>query len=362
MKTKPIRDVAEIRFSGRFDPAQTGFPMMWTGACAEISVRASSLEVRIQCDYQTLKPYLSFEVDGLRAQIFSPVKGTHWYSVLLRMDAATAHRVRITLETQAFSADPASCAALLEVRTDGVFLPLAPLLRKVEFIGDSITSGEGMRGPKGFMEWLPMCFSASDSYTRLTAEKLRAQYQVVSQSGWGVVCGWNNDPRTTLPAVYDQVCGPAAMESPDGTGHGGEKPYGFTFRPDLVVINLGSNDGGALHNPPFTDPVTGVTHRFTQADLPRFEAACLAFLLHVGQKNPGANLIWAYGVVGDALADPIRRAVTAAQAAGLHAAYLPLPDMHTLRNGIGSREHPGPGAARRMAELIVAADKTLRAV
>ena len=353
MKTHDIREIADIRLSGRFDPAQIGFPMMWTGACAEMIVRAGALEVYIQCDCQTLKPYLSFEVDGLCAQIFSPVKGTQWYNVMLGMDAAKPHRVRITLETQAFSADPASYVALLKLRTDGAFLPLPALSRKVEFIGDSITSGEGMRGPKAFMEWVPMCFSASANYTRITAEKLHAQYQVVSQSGWGVVCGWNNDVRTTLPAVYDQICGPAALESPDGTAHGGEKPYDFSFRPDLVVINLGSNDNGALSNPPFTDPETGVVHKFTTADLPRFEDACFAFLTHVGQKNPGAKLIWAYGIVGDALADPIQGAVARAKAKGLNATYLPLPDMHTLRNGIGSREHPGPGAAKRMAELIV---------
>ena len=188
--------------------------MMWTGACAEMRVCAATLEVRIHCEYRTLRPYLSFEVDGLRAQVFSPLPGTHWHTVFLGMDAAKAHSVRITLETQAFSADPESFVALLDARTDGTLMPLAPRNRRIEFIGDSIASGEGVRGPHSFMEWLPMCFSASDNFTRLTAEKLHADIQVISQSGWGVTCGWNNDPRTNLPAVYDFICRPAAMGVP----------------------------------------------------------------------------------------------------------------------------------------------------
>ena len=357
MRTLPIRENPDVRLHGRFDPAQPDFPMMWTGAGTEMLATAGTLEVRILCGYRTLRPYLSFEVDGLRAQTFSPLPGAHWYAVMLGMDPAKAHRVRITLETQAFSADPDSYVALSALRTDGTLAPVPARARRVEFIGDSITSGEGMRGPKDFMEWVPMCFSASDNYTRLTAERLHADYQVVSQSGWGVLCGWNNDPATNLPDVYDAVCLPAAMESADGTAHGGEKPYAFTFDPDAVVVHLGTNDASALHNPPYTNPKTGDVFRFTEAMLPLYEERCLAFLLHLHAKNPRARLFWAYGVVGDALAAPIRSAVARAGRQGVDATYLPLPDMRTLREGIGSREHPGPGAARRMAEIIADAVK-----
>ena len=57
MKTFSIRNHPMIRLSGRFDPAQEGFPMLWSGA---------SLEVQISCTYHEYKPYLSFEVDELR--------------------------------------------------------------------------------------------------------------------------------------------------------------------------------------------------------------------------------------------------------------------------------------------------------
>jgi hypothetical protein len=355
MKTIDIRLAEHMRLSGRFDPEQPGFPMMWTAACAEMCVTGGELWVQIQCSYEKFKPYLSFEVDGLRAQTFSPIPGTHWYNVMLGMDAAKAHRVRITLESQAFSSDLHSYVVLMSLRFDGKLQMLPEPKCRLEFVGDSLTSGEGLRGPRGFMEWVPMCFSASDGYARLVADRLHAQYQVVSQSGWGVMRGWDGNPRTTLPKVYDYICMPHAMDCPGGENHGGEKAYDFRFDPDAVIVNLGSNDFSALSQGPYTDPATGETATFTWGDLPRFEDECFQFLAHLHEKNPRARILWAYGIGGDELAAPIQAAVERARAAGIKAEYLALPRAETIRGGMGSRNHPGIVSQKRMADLIIRA-------
>lgn len=56
MKTFSIRNHPMIRLSGRFDPAQEGFPMLWSAASAEMNVRGASLEVQISCTYHEYKP------------------------------------------------------------------------------------------------------------------------------------------------------------------------------------------------------------------------------------------------------------------------------------------------------------------
>ena len=66
MKTFSIRIHPMIRLSDRFDPAQEGFPMLWSAASAERNVRGASLEVQISCTYHEYKPSLSFEVDEPR--------------------------------------------------------------------------------------------------------------------------------------------------------------------------------------------------------------------------------------------------------------------------------------------------------
>ena len=299
MKSFSIRNHPMIRLSGRFDPAQEGFPMLWSASSAEMNVRGSSLEVQIDCAYRTHKPYLSFEVDGLRAQIFAPLPGKHWYSVFLHLKPDTVHTVRILKESQAFENDPSAGCVLLKGRTDGGLDPLPPRKRKIEFIGDSLTSGEGGRGPQSFMEWVPMCFSASDNYTRFVADRLNAQYQLVSQSGWGVHCGWNNDPHCNLPRIYDQLCGPQAGQTPE-ENWGSGKLYDFSFQPDDVVIALGANDNGATKQPPFTDPVTG-------RDFKLHDTFTSGTPAHGSRGSPTSGRIPSFRLPGGPWKEPLRK-------------------------------------------------------
>jgi hypothetical protein len=346
------RKTANVRLGGRFDKAQDGFPMMWSGAYLEMSVKAPCLEVEIECDYKLLRPYISFTVDGLRAQHFSPLRGKNWYQVYWMLDGSKAHDVRIALETQAFSADPASNITIHKLRFDGETLPLEQRKMRLEFIGDSITSAEGCRGPKEFMEWVPMMFCASDSYPRYTAELLNADYQVVSQSGWGVMSSWDNVPEFNLPAVYDYICRPVAMQG--SPVRGGEKKYDFSFKPDAVIINLGTNDANAIVQAPYTDPKTGKTYKRDASPeaLAEWENAAYSFIKQVAEKNPSARILWAYGICENNMQPCISGAVARAAAEGINVKFIQLPEAGTLKDGIGSRMHPGEGAHRLMAKLI----------
>lgn len=354
MKTFSIRNHPMIRLSGRFDPAQEGFPMLWSAASAEMNVRGASLEVQISCTYHEYKPYLSFEVDGLRAQTFAPLPGKHWYSVFLHLNPNTVHRIQIIKESQAFENDRAAGCVLLKGRTDGVLEPLAPRKRKIEFIGDSLTSGEGGRGPRSFMEWVPMCFNASDNYPRLVADQLDAQYQLVSQSGWGVHCGWNNDPHCLLPRIYDQICGPQAGETPE-ENWGSGKPYDFSFQPDDIVIALGANDRGALLQPPFVDSITGRESKLhdTPEDLRLFEEEVLAFLEHLHQKNPTARLAWFSYYLDNSIVQATRRAIERAAAEGISVPFGAVDGEHFPAAWKGSCNHPGPRIKQQMAREVV---------
>ena len=360
MKSFFIRNHPMIRLSGRFDPAQEGFPMLWSASSAEMNVRGSSLEVQIDCAYRTHKPYLSFEVDGLRAQTFAPLPGKHWYSVFLHMKPDAVHTVRILKESQAFENDPSAGCVLLKGRTDGGLELLPPRRRKIEFIGDSLTSGEGGRGPQSFMEWVPMCFSASDNYTRFVADRLNAQYQLVSQSGWGVHCGWNNDPNSAIPPIYGQLCGLLSGEK--NIALGTKEPYDFTkWQPNYVFINLGTNDCGAFSQPAWTDETTGETFqnrrtedgKLNPEDEARFAHGATAFLKQLRGYYPNARLVWIYGMLGLELVPALQKAIDdyKAETGDANAEFLSLTD--DLKNR-GCRDHPGVGAHRTAANELIA--------
>lgn len=46
-----------------------------------------------------------------------------------------------------------------------------------------------------------------NTYPRMVADALSAEYRVVSQSGWGIVAGWDGNVENKIPPFYTQVCG-----------------------------------------------------------------------------------------------------------------------------------------------------------
>lgn len=348
MKTLDIRKTDLIRKNGRFDTEEAAFPLMWSGSGAEMLLDGSHLEVQIDCHYTSMAPYLSFTVDGVRSQNFVPLKGKHWYPVFLGLSDAP-HHVRIVKETQPFGGDSEAYVTLLNIRTNGTLLPLPEPKMKIEFIGDSITSGEGCKGPISFMEWVPMVFSASDTYAKMTADALHAQYQQVSQSGWGVLGGWDNDPNGCIPKVYHQVCGPISTQ-------GAKKEYDFSFQLDKIVIALGTNDAGAMNSPPFTDSATGIVYKLTDApeDCKRFEEGCLAFIRMLHEKNPGAKLVWIVFYDAGPIYNGVKAAVEKAKEEGIPIKFaVPLTLDGMKKQDMGSRAHPGLKAHQKISKTLV---------
>lgn len=348
MKTYPVRETENIRLSGRFDKRQPHFPMMWSASAADMLLEGTHLEVQIDCKYTSMAPYLSFTVDGVRSQNFVPLNGEHWYPIFLGL-SNTPHHVRIAKETQPFGGDGEAYVSLISIRTNGNLLPLDEPKMKIEFIGDSITSGEGCKGPASFMEWVPMVFSTSDTYAKMTADALQAQYQQVSQSGWGVLGGWDNDPKGCIPKVYDQVCGPIWAQ-------GAQNAYDFSFQPDKIVIALGTNDAGAIGSPAFTDEQTGCTYKLTDSaeDMQRLTDGCYAFILHLHEKNPKAQMLWIVFYDQGPIHNAIQKAVEKAKLNNINIRFhVPLTLDGMTKEEMGSRAHPGLLAHQKISEAIV---------
>ena len=67
-----IRDIKEIRLSGRFDASEPDFPLNWTAAGCDMKVKGSFLDIEIASEYNVYRPYITFEVDGLRGSGANP--------------------------------------------------------------------------------------------------------------------------------------------------------------------------------------------------------------------------------------------------------------------------------------------------
>ena len=91
-----------------------------------------------------------------------------------------------------------------------------------------------------------MFFSAENNYAVMTGRAMNADIRVISQSGWGVGCGWNNDPASSIPPVYEKVCGLLTGEK--NAELGAHQLNDFTaWQPDYVFVNLGTNAVSYTH-------------------------------------------------------------------------------------------------------------------
>lgn len=359
LQTYAMSDVSNLKVHGRTTGQRAPLTLFWTGSAVELNVQSSELWVEVESQYELYEPWISILINGVPVSRQMLTAGRYWVCVFRGMNGNVVKNVRIVKDVQAMSGDPDCSLRIHGVKSDGAFLPVEEKPYKIEFIGDSITSGEGAIGGKAEEDWVPMWFSAIHNYTFITAEALNAEYRVISQSGWGVLTRWDNNPTGNIPDYYEQVCGLVTGEKNKVLGAGDKHDF-ESWQPDVVVVNLGSNDAGAFQTPAWEDPVTGKVYKqrlnedgtYHEEDLSTFERAVERFLVKLRKHNPKAHIVWAYGMLGFPMMPAIYRAVDAyTKRTGDHkATIIQLPN--TNKGTLGARSHPGEASHRSAAEAL----------
>ena len=176
--------------------------------------------------------------------------------------------------------------------------PTPEQARKIEFIGDSITCGYGVDDERVESVFSTATEDVTKTYAYQTAQALQADYSMVSYSGYGIISGFtDNDQKLLthlLPDYYDLVA------KSEGRLDGVLNPasLGWDFRqfvPDLIVINLGTNDETYAKDDPDR-----------QAE---YAGQYVEFLKRVRAHNAGATILCTLGIMGDRLYPKVEQAV-----------------------------------------------------
>lgn len=336
--------------------------LFWTASGIELDFTGSELWVDFLADYEVMEPWVSVELNGAWIARFAVSPGQSRVCLFRGMTPGKPKHVRLLKDVQAMHDDPAHLLQISGLEyAGGSFQPLPEPEYRLEFVGDSITSGEGAIGAVPEEDWVSAFFSAENHYARMTADALGAEYRCISQSGWGIAAGWDNDPRHVLRPYYTQVCGVAQGTRNAALGAQQENDFA-AWKPDVVIFNLGTNDNAAFENPPWTDPETGETFELRQlsngdfhpADVQKVADGVQSFLALAREKNPQAVLVWCIGMLGDRIAPVLRQGVeqykTAAGDVRVYFVELPGATPET----IGARQHPGAACHRQAAEVLTA--------
>ena len=310
----------KIKIMGRTAQSEDGVDFFWSASGFEANANGSELWARIESDYDKFEVWISVWLNGVQTARLMLNKGTNDVCLYRNLPSANVKNIRMYKETQAMGDDAKHRFLLKSLSTDGDLLPVTPQPLRIEFIGDSITSGEGTVGAKGETDWTSVFFGATKTWAFKLARMVGADFNVISQSGWGVVCGYDGNLDHALPKYYGDVCSVANR-------FGGEREWDFkNFEPDWVIVNLGTNDQNPCQSRPDIAEI--------------FEAGVISFLTKIRANNPKAKIVWCYGMIGHILAERLQKAVDAykAQSGDSNVQYILLPEIDMEKTGALS--HP----------------------
>ena len=196
------------------------------GIAADFS--ASGIEFNAQCRGSVTVDITSSNdslfgvfINGEMTKEVRVFSGTRTYTVATDLSEGTYY-IRILKQRAARYLDKALLGSIDKITMEGTLMaPPAEKEHYIEFIGDSILSGGGV---KGASDGLPYALS---SFGFLTAEALNADYSMVCTPGLSV-----NATSLHIHQIYQYVNGYRTQEV----------AYTPTRKADLVVISLNTND------------------------------------------------------------------------------------------------------------------------
>ena len=217
---------AGVRWIGRVDTtnaAQPRFSWSGTGFAAKFNGTSLSADLNVSGATTIFKAV----VDGAPQAAFTATSGTATYMLASGL-AAGDHTVELYRQTEG----PQGESRLMGLTVgDGALMDPPPgANRLIEVIGDSITCGYGDLGALADADCYPT-ESHWDTYEAVAGRALGAEVSTVAASGRGVIRNYGGDTAGTMPMLYPRIVANAATPVWD-----------FHVEPQVVVINLGTND------------------------------------------------------------------------------------------------------------------------
>jgi lysophospholipase L1-like esterase len=214
--------------------------------------------------------------------------------------------------------------------------------RLIEFVGDSITCGYGVDDEDQTHSFSTKTEDTTKTYAYKTAEALDADYSMVSFSGYGIISGYTNDDNKvsaqTVPQYYTKL---GYSWSSNGNFVPANIDWDFSKRqPDVVVINLGTNDDSYCKN--------------KDDRCEDFQQTYVEFLKTIREKNPDATIIGTLGIMGQNLYPYVELAVRqyTEETGDENVAYL-MFDQQSQEDGIAADWHPTEKThAKASAKLV----------
>ena len=310
-----LKDVADrLKFLGRASVAGNGVACDLTASGIEFDAfMQDQFSFTVSCSEVT---YFTVFVDGVRQEKRYEAKGDFQKTTIVvdGLGEMALRNIRIVKQTEA----KLSVATLTNLEFFG-FLASKPKNQElyIEFIGDSISCGYGVLWTKNSgiasnKSGTAQFQDGTQSFAYLTAQLLKADVSIVSCSGIGIDKGYTNQDGT----------GYRMLDFYKADSYVRSKTEEFDFAnarvPDVVVINLGTND---------------LAVGSTEGDFKAGVKDLVEFIRTSYGKN--VPIVWVYGMMSDGCYQWAQSVLTqmGGEASGLYLFEL-------IRNKEGGNGHP----------------------
>ena len=221
-----------IEYTGRIDFSNPSQPQFSNpGVAIRACFTGTSISVKLNNTNNT--NYYYAILDGVVVDTIKPTSGTGTYSIASGLESKT-HEIEIFKLTEQYRGKTKFISFIIDEGES-----LVPIInvrtRVIEFVGNSITCGSGNTGLNG-QESTPERQNHYWAYPAIVSRHFNARHLVYAHSGHGVYRNYGEEEDVSASAMafaYHQV-------------YNKEKTplYDFRLKPDLVCINLGTNDFG----------------------------------------------------------------------------------------------------------------------
>lgn len=288
--SKPARFVDDIQPLGRtYDDGNvlwmgysgTGAAFTMTGKTCDITFAGGSASVPKGKDC----PRVAVYVDGKRVLDELIDRKEKTFNIV-KDPSETTHDVRIVKLSECAQ----SVCGIRSIVTDGIMSPAAPKDMLIEFIGDSITCGYGVDDEDKSHHFSTATEDCTKAYAMKAAEKLDADASLVCLSGHGIISGYcdgnTQQKDQIMPKYYDKF-GSSWSTFGDNAIKPASIEWDHHVHPDVVVINLGTNDASWTGG--------------KEDRLADYQAKYSEFIRHIRDVHPDAYIVCTLGIMGDAL-------------------------------------------------------------
>ncbi len=227
-----------IRYVGRFDfsnPQEVRYD--WSGVYIQFSFKGTECALKLS---DTGHNYYNVFIDDQPSKTIDVKSDTT--VVIASKLGNQIHKIQVYKRTEGNQGTGTFKGILIS--ENGEMLPWKEIpSRKIEFIGNSITCGYGTEGKSKSERWTPSTENNYLSYAPIMARAFKADYHIVAHSGMGVVRNYGYKEKVSPDAMPDRF---------NRVFDEKEQPiWNFKqWNPDIVVINLGTND---FSTKPFPD-------------------------------------------------------------------------------------------------------------